>query len=402
MIIKVVERKYKQHITNFSWLLGAPPTTTPAGPLFFFSSCLLIIIIIIIIMMMKNDHHCTSVAISKVFVIGLIWFFVLNAKLALHLFTTSHDAVHTRDSLPSTFLKHMWDSSSSSAVASSSSKTTTTTTSGCPTYGCPIFPEEYQSEIVQRALKQQEQNNNNDNNKGQDRRNTVPFASSTFAMLTRTSNRKVPPFNQDAGIAIIPYRTQQTTTSNNDFFIGIFDGHGAEGHITAQHFRTDIPQRLAERLNHLANNNNNNNNVVHSTSTSRMAEQIYQTFVEADNEAPIKIKLRGGCTGSVVIRQDDTLYFSNTGDSRSVLLVVNATDFQIVNEGPAPGVRELYSTRLDKANLPDEKQRIESMCKGVWGLYIYIYMYIYIHHRFLFFFLFCRMSVCERKRFQLK
>ena len=256
---------------------------------------------------------------------GLAWFLFMNANLALHLFRHTHDNTHTRDALPVTFLERMWNAA----------------VSGCPSYGCLIYPEEYQGETVERALRFANSTN-------------FAFASSTFATMTRTSNRKVPPFNQDAAVAIMPYRTGQTPYQS-DFFIGIFDGHGADGHLTAQHFRQDIPERLASRLDHVNTPDGDS-----LQPKSWMTEQLWRTFVEADDEAPPKIKLRGGCTASVVVRQDDVLYFANTGDSRTVLVSVNATEFQIVEQGPAPGVTELYSTRPDKANIPEEQSRIEN------------------------------------------
>ena len=288
----------------------------------------------------------------KFLVAGLIWFLLLNVIFALHLFTTSHEVLHNQESLPANFLKLMWWNHDDKESKK------------CPTYGCPIYPEEYQTEIVQRAL--------------QKRQNSTSFAAAfdvhnpTYATLTRTSNRKEPPFNQDAAIAIVPYETRALDAPS--FFIGIFDGHGAEGHTVAQHFRSDIPHRLAQRLN--PNNQQQEQQQSIPTDAGWIRHQIYKTVVESDKEADFRLKMRGGCTASFVVRHGPHLLFSNTGDSRTVLLAVHSKEFKIVERGAAPGVTELYSTRLDKANLPDEKSRIEAgtVMDPIWQLAFFLFI----------------------------
>jgi len=212
----------------------------------------------------------------------------------------------------------------------------------CPSYGCLVFPREYKSAMVNasitRILEQQQQQ------PAPSHENAVP------TLLTRTSNRKDPPFNQDAAVAIHPFSTNITWRST-DFFLGIFDGHGTDGHVTAQYFVRDVPQRLAQKFNTAA-------------STQRTQEwiiqQIKDSFIEADEEAPRDIKFRGGCTASVTLRIGDTLYFANTGDSRTCLVALNPIEFKVIAQGPAPGVYQVYMTRQDKPHLPDEKARIEA------------------------------------------
>lgn len=208
--------------------------------------------------------------------------------------------------------------------------------SQCAPYGCIITPPEFDADRVQKAIEANVE---------------APFGSWRAATLTRTSNRKAPPFNQDAAVMIRPYRTAQTL-SDDDFLIGIFDGHGALGHINAKHFAADIPERLARKFNKQRNR---------QQSTDWVMKQLRHSFVEADAEAPREMTLRGGCTGSVTLRRGHRLYFANVGDSRTILASVDATKFQIAEQGPAPGVTMHYITRADKPHLPEEINRIHSL-----------------------------------------
>jgi serine/threonine protein phosphatase PrpC len=274
-------------------------------------------------------------------IVGPVTLFVsLNGYLAVSL---ASEQSNPNELMPVTFLRQMWDKSAkkifiiNNATSSSSSEMHS---SNCPSHGCPLTPPEYMDEQVIQAVDAIK--------RGAPIPGRIPFASWRMASLTRKSNRQDPPFNQDAAVLIQPYITAHTTLSS-DFFAGIFDGHGNDGHINAQYFAKDVPKRLAEKL------NGHSPGIITSAT---MIKYLKDAFVESDRLAPLKMTLRGGCTASVTVRIGNTLYFANAGDSTTILVSVNTTEFEIVQEGAAPGVLPLYTTRADKPHLPEEKARI--------------------------------------------
>jgi serine/threonine protein phosphatase PrpC len=261
----------------------------------------------------------------------------LNGYLALSLVSRQSNPYEL---MPLTFLRQMWDKSAKKILLASSNVTSLSMhQSSCPSHGCPITPPEYMDEQVQQTVEAIKT--------GAQFPGDIPFASWEMATLTRKSNRQDPPFNQDAAVVIQPYITAHTIWSS-DFFVGIFDGHGEDGHINAQYFVKDVPMRFAEKLNrHLL-----------GISSAIMVQYLKDTFIESDRLAPRKMTLRGGCTASVTVRMGNTLYFANAGDSTTVLVSVNTTEFEIVEAGAAPGVTTLYTTRADKPHLREEQARI--------------------------------------------
>jgi len=131
----------------------------------------------------------------------------------------------------------------------------------------------------------------------------------------------------------------QTFNNEDDFLVGLFDGHGMEGHIIADHAARKVPQLLALKL---------------SQATSPLTDpQIIQalnhTFLEVDATAPPTRAVTGGCTGSVTLRLGQKLYIANAGDSRTIVVTQNENgEFNIP-----------HMTTLDKAHLPEERARIE-------------------------------------------
>ena len=203
----------------------------------------------------------------------------------------------------------------------------------CLDYGCPMHPIEVDPVMS---------NNDNDNRRARAFLDASNRSHAFVAMMTRKSNRKNPPFNQDSAVALWPFRTAQTTHAN-DFLIGLFDGHGRQGHAMSQYAAREFPAILARRFNEHRNANDDNDWIRAALNAS---------FVETDANAPPMHALLGGTTASVILRRGSKLYLANAGDSRTIVVVGAAArkDAEIV-----------YSTRLDKPHLEEERRRIEGL-----------------------------------------
>mmetsp|Transcript_35695 Transcript_35695/g.72984 ORF Transcript_35695/g.72984 Transcript_35695/m.72984 type:complete len:274 (+) Transcript_35695:132-953(+) len=151
----------------------------------------------------------------------------------------------------------------------------------CPSYGCPIYPVEM----------------SNLNSTSKD----SLIVSSNHIMITHMSNRK-PPVNQDRIIMIPSFAAENSKIDdNNNFFIGLFDGHDDQGHEIASYASTQIPAQIASKLHHQDK----------SPTPNEMAPIITETFRNVDANAPF---IGGGCTAMTVIKIGSTLYLANTGD----------------------------------------------------------------------------------------
>lgn len=203
---------------------------------------------------------------------------------------------------------------------------------GCFSYGCPLYPPEVDTAINDL--------NKLDHNDGASL--NLSYGSRTMAMLTKKSNRRKPPFNQDSLVLIDPFQTLWTKSYNSFFMAGTFDGHGDEGHVVSQVVSKELPNRLANKLNQLYKFNS----VLDDEAVIRA---LKDTFVEVDVNLPPSA-MNGGCTASVTLRIGSKLFIANTGDSRTIVVNAGKRNTTIV-----------YMNRLDKAHLPDERKRIEGL-----------------------------------------
>lgn len=189
------------------------------------------------------------------------------------------------------------------------------TDNGCQSFGCPRTPSDYDNRHEEANVQFNDE--------------------TTIATMTRKSNRQRPPVNQDAAVVYAPFVTRQTT-HKHDFFVGVFDGHGTQGHDVAQYAAKAVPERLAEKFNEDSSLRDNDS----------IVEALKETFVEVDAEAPPSALL-GGCTATVTLRREKTLFIANTGDSRTIVVSVSDQSQDVI-----------YTTRKDKPHLPDELERI--------------------------------------------
>jgi serine/threonine protein phosphatase PrpC len=161
----------------------------------------------------------------------------------------------------------------------------------------------------------------------------------------------------------------QWADENNEqhhrILLGVFDGHAPRGELVSEFTVRELPIRLAQRLkntlppllpNTNTNNNNNKNSLVNVDQEIRRQRTIAtiaalnDTFVELDRLVPADPS--GGCTASVILRQDNQIFVANAGDSQSF----------VVTFRPSTNVTHVvYVSREDKPSLPDEKLRVERM-----------------------------------------
>jgi serine/threonine protein phosphatase PrpC len=207
----------------------------------------------------------------------------------------------------------------------------------CPLYGCPIYPPEI-DDVMDELFKTEQ---------GEDFK--LPFGTKTMATLTKRSNRRNPPFNQDSLVYIDPFQTLWTQSFDSFFLAGTFDGHGDEGHLVAQVVARDLPNRLAQKLNNLFQTE-------HQLEDEAVIQTLKDTFIEVDIHLPPSA-MKGGCTASVTLRIGSKLYVANAGDSRTIVVSAGTNDMSAAHTNTTI----VYMNRLDKAHLPDELKRIQDL-----------------------------------------
>ncbi|OEU22838.1 protein serine/threonine phosphatase 2C, partial [Fragilariopsis cylindrus CCMP1102] len=122
----------------------------------------------------------------------------------------------------------------------------------------------------------------------------------------------------------------------------IFDGHGKLGHTVAQEVVERFP---VEHENVISIEDYDRNDFA-------IRKALNETFLEINSNGTASTFSLGGCTASISLRWGSKLYMANAGDSQIIVQ-------QRTPEGMITKVE--YSTRRDKANLPDERARIEGL-----------------------------------------
>jgi serine/threonine protein phosphatase PrpC len=274
-----------------------------------------------------SNHRCAAIIVVSIVLAGIFFLLMVPSK------DTSTIPLQTaEDPRPSNLRQAIEDEKEASTSKESEgprpSNPIKEVENLCEDYGCPIYPSEF--EDVQDQI-QAIRNSSIDE---------VPPDEFNMAMLTRQSNRKKPPNNQDAAVLLQPFSTKQTT-ADQDFLLGIFDGHGMQGHHVAKYAAKAVPEILARKF----------NDFVGRMDEEEIIQALNETFIEVDINAPPINAMYGGSTASVTLRRDGKLYLANTGDSRTIIVSTK--------DDNTPDIP--FMTRFDKAHLPEEKARIESM-----------------------------------------
>uniref|UniRef100_A0A7S2UPT7 PPM-type phosphatase domain-containing protein n=1 Tax=Attheya septentrionalis TaxID=420275 RepID=A0A7S2UPT7_9STRA len=174
----------------------------------------------------------------------------------------------------------------------------------------------------------------------------------TAAVLTRRGIGIDHKMNQDRAMAIAPYRIfdknsdgTTATMNQNDFLMGVFDGHGTRGHKMSDHASKVLPVTMASILSKLVASPQEQEQV----GEELMKKMLDHVFLEVDKSMPPIMD--SGSTASIVLRLGRKLYFCNAGDSSTYLFAYHKATEQFT---------WMYETREDKPDLPEERQRIEA------------------------------------------
>jgi serine/threonine protein phosphatase PrpC len=180
--------------------------------------------------------------------------------------------------------------------------------------------------------------------------------------------------NQDRALIVAPYSVLDNSLSSifldeieyteskqqlqqflmsDRILLGVFDGHAPLGEKVSEYVTVELPKLLAEKLSFKAREASMN-----IEKGSRLSEQVKvdmtkhaltETFIELDRKVPAKPS--GGCTASIVLKQEGKIYVANAGDSRS---------FVAAYRPRTKNVTIAYISREDKPCLPDERARVEA------------------------------------------
>lgn len=163
------------------------------------------------------------------------------------------------------------------------------------------------------------------------------FPSPECVVLTRKGNKFSQTgvrSNQDR-IAISDYLSSNGKVE--EFWMGLFDGHGELGHVISHFAISEFPKEL-ERLRHK------------SLSVEDTKAALKDLFLNVNDNLPYLVG--SGTTGISIWKHRDHLYISNVGDSKAFVVSVDTSrkDIQVI-----------YSTKPHKPDDPVERKRIEGV-----------------------------------------
>lgn len=146
--------------------------------------------------------------------------------------------------------------------------------------------------------------------------------------------------NQDRGF--IHFSRSNPRPGRDIVIAGVSDGHGILGHHVAEWIRHQLTQSLI--------------GILSDDTKPISAEEIAELVTNLNESMPPVLGSSGGATLSFLVREGDSLYFSNTGDSKSFLAAAILED-----EGELNSVEVVFSTKLHKPNSTLERSRLESL-----------------------------------------
>ena len=196
----------------------------------------------------------------------------------------------------------------------------------CTKYGCPIYP------IEMLHL--------------HNTSHSLIASHNQYLLITHKSNRKKPaPINQDRAIYIPAFGMDYKSQDESDnFFLGLYDGHDDNGHKTAQYASEQIPSRIASRIGKDEEESGNKNMIRQDV----MTHFIKQTYIDVDETVPDG---GGGCTGISILRNGDTLYMANTGDSTTFIGVYHPPISQLDEQKSQANENYMSNAKRDGSQL---------------------------------------------------
>jgi len=235
----------------------------------------------------------------------------------------------------------------------------------CPPYGCPLLPRDmYFDEEAQKALKAIRMINRQPyddadveidldaSNQALELLKSVGGKDqATLTLIGYKGGNLHDQVNQDRAFVISPYHIQEpegkeTRKSSSKLLMGVFDGHAKLGELVSEYSVKTLPKLLSDKLEKLLAEADTDS----QHAREEIQKALIETFIEVDKTAPAEKS--GGCTASIVLQLGKYAYVANAGDSRSLIATYNKSTSE---------VKIVYISREDKPDLPEERNRVESM-----------------------------------------
>jgi serine/threonine protein phosphatase PrpC len=230
----------------------------------------------------------------------------------------------------------------------------------CPTYGCPMTPQDILNGPVQEALREIRDSSKSGLRSRETKQVVLQQLQSSGdeqkATLTLTGYKggsKSEQVNQDRAFVISPFLTSKESQKDDleaHRLMGVFDGHATSGEKVAEYCTQQLPKMLAARLSKRLTKN-----ITEDEQDRIVLSTLEEIYLELDKTAPYGES--SGTTASVVLQMGKKLYLASTGDSPS---------FVCVHQAHSNTTDVIYVTPDHKPDLPEERARIEGMGGRVW------------------------------------
>jgi serine/threonine protein phosphatase PrpC len=192
-----------------------------------------------------------------------------------------------------------------------------------------------------------------------------------FYLLTQKGFKEGP--NQDRSFLLFLVHLSSPSQQPSMLMVGLFDGHAAQGHLTAEAAMDDMPRRLLanlEREQELVSKSqsldSNGNPVLHDPYPSPAVVQkvLETTFLQVDQGSGIQQVQTGGSTAVVVLQMGPTVYLASAGDSTAFVARYRRSSS---NSNKGGEVVILKEARRHKPGDADEMARIIAHGGRVWN-----------------------------------
>jgi len=167
-------------------------------------------------------------------------------------------------------------------------------------------------------------------------------------VLTRKGHK----FNQEDGLrtpnqdrVLVLKKNGNSIIGDQDWWMGLFDGHGYYGHFVSQFVSSEFSRRINKEW--------EGQNSLRSSMVEK--DSLRTIFLDINRSIPDFMR-SAGCTGISILKRGNSLYISNVGDS-----VAFVASYDKSNSSSKKNLKIIYATKPHKPNLPNERKRIEEM-----------------------------------------
>jgi serine/threonine protein phosphatase PrpC len=144
--------------------------------------------------------------------------------------------------------------------------------------------------------------------------------------------------NQDRGLVVSPFQLHGVASGDDNFIIGVFDGHGEGGEQMAEFAANNLSTMISSGLNQQPR----------PWDVLKVTDVLTSTFRRIHEEGPNL--QQAGSTASIAVRLGNMLYLANAGDSTTFLATYDDSNKR---------AEVILQTVPHKPNDPEERARIE-------------------------------------------